>query len=60
VDCNSDAMAGFAASAMKATLVLTMNDTSVLNIAKHNANVAGMVIDPRPDGLHNWRKISVK
>jgi hypothetical protein len=34
------------------TLTFTMDGTSVLNIAKHVANVAGLEVDPRKDGIH--------
>jgi hypothetical protein len=39
-------------SATQKTLTFTMNDTSVLNIVKHVANVAGLAVDARKDGIY--------
>lgn len=39
-------------SAIKVSLTFTMNDTSLLNIAKHVANVAEITVEPRKDGLY--------
>ena len=40
------------ASATEKAITFTMSDTSVLNIAKHVANVAGLEVEARKDGIY--------
>jgi hypothetical protein len=40
------------ASATQKALTFTMNDTSVLNIARHVANVAGLEVAAKKDGIY--------